>query len=169
MSCYIMAPDKIRRIGYALADIFSSCLYGESVSIDKSACIASGLMQSFMPACYSRNMIGFAPEKISEVLHRVNAKAYAARYKETEESTFPPPDKRRPEYSIRPAPNQLREMNLLPYYYHLMRLVDCWLYQTDEETTKNDPLRQKMNDFMNCLAREIVQNSPQYHCTLWDE
>lgn len=46
---------------------------------------------------------------------------------------------------------------------------DVRVYQTDEETTKNDPLRQKMNDFMNCLAREIVQNSPQYHCTLWDE
>ena len=49
-----------------------------------------------------------------------------------------------------------------PWHYHLASLLDCWIYQTSEDTVRGDPLRQAVREYRNCLYAFIIRNSPPY-------
>lgn len=164
MSCFIMHPDSIRRIGYTLAEILNACKYGNVYTFDKGAAIAANLPKLF--AEYDRPLYGYDPEMISEALHRLNAKAYAGRYSDPEECEFVPASSTT-RYNLRPAAwacNTPQE-----WHYHLASLLDCYLYQTAEDATFADPLRAALETFAARLACGIIQHSDQYNKFRWGE
>lgn len=163
MSCFIMNPDSIRKIGYTLAEILNACKYRNCYTFDKGAANAANLPKLF--AAYDRPLYGFDPEAISETLHRLNVKAYAGRYNDPDAEPFAPPANVR--YNLRPlagATNTPQE-----WHYHLASLLDCYLYQTAEDATLADPIRAALETFSAHLAAGIVRNSEQYNKYRWGE
>lgn len=163
MSCFILHPDSIRKIGYTLAEILNACKYRNYYTFDKGAAKSANLPK--LLAQYDRPLYGYDPEAISEALHRLNAKAYAGRYSDPDEETFAPPANMR--YNLRPLAGVTNTPQ--EWHYHLASLLDCYLYQTDEDTTHADPLRQALETFSAHLAAGIVRNSEQYNKYRWGE
>lgn len=159
MSCYIMNHDNIREIGYTLAEILSRSLYDNEVTIASSAAQCNNLGKAFMD-CYLNGR--FAGEKISEILHRINASAYAERYKENDLELFSAPESRR-KYSIWELPER-DGIDEIPqdWHYALTALIDCWLYQTDEGNAAIADKRLAVQEFARQLTRQIVQHSDGY-------
>ena len=163
MSCFIMNPDSIRKIGYTLAAILNACKYRNAITFDKSACTAAKLNKLF--AEYDRPLYGYDPEMISEALHRLNAKAYAGRYSDPDAEPFAPPANLR--YRLRPAADATKTPQ--EWHFHLASLLDCYLYQTAEDATIDDPLRAALETFSAHLATGIVRNSERYNKYRWGE
>lgn len=163
MSCFIMNPDSIRRIGYTLAEILNACKYRNVYTFDKAAANAANLPK--LLAEHDRPLYGYDPESISKTLHDLNVKAYAGRYADPEEDPFPSPLNIR--YTLRPAAGACNTPQ--EWHYHLCSLLDCYLYQTAEDATLHDPLREALETFAACLKSGIVQHSDQYNKFRWGE
>lgn len=164
MSCFILHPDSIRKIGYTLAAILNADHFGNTYSFDVSAVRAAKLPQIFRDTF--RPAYGFDPERISEALHKLNAKAYAGRYSDPEAEPFAPPTKGT-RYQLRPVAGACGTAQ--EWHYHLASLLDCYLYQTAEDTTLHDPMREALDAFAAHLASGIVQHSEQYAKFRWGE
>lgn len=137
MSCYIMNHDAIRTMGYTLADCLNRSLYGNEYSIAIAAVQYSDLGKAFMDGfCFKNGR--FQPERISITLHRLNAQAYAGRYRESELETFSVPKSDRKcslwrKYSLWRPPEYVDGYERpKDWHYTLLALIDCWLYQTAE-------------------------------------
>ena len=165
MSCFIMNPDSIRKIGYTLAAILGACKYNHFVTFDKSAATAAKLDKVFAD-CTNGIYHDFDPEMISEVLHRLNARAYAGRYRDPELEPFAAPN-RSTRYTLRPAAGACNTPQ--EWHYHLCSLLDCYLYQTAEDATQADPLREALSTFAAGLKSGIVQHSDIYNKFRWGE
>ena len=110
-------------------------------------------------------------EAIYQRLYAVNVRAYNGRYAGHEE----PADEMAPaidggEYIVH-CPPEYREHGFAvrPWHYQLAKLLDFWLYQTEEDATHSDPLRLAMRDFRDSLYRFIIRNSPEYTELPWGE
>ena len=164
MSCFIMNPDSIRRIGYTLAAILNACKYRSCVSFDKTAATAAKLDRLF--ADCDSPLYGYDPERISEALHGLNARAYAGRYRDPDECEFAPASTAT-RYNLRPAAGACNTPQ--EWHYHLASLLDCYLYQVAEDATYHEPLREALEAFSASLTRGIVQHSESYNKFRWGE
>lgn len=159
MSCYIMNHDNIREIGYTLAEILNRNIYNNEVTIAGLAAEYCNLGRAFTD-CYINGR--FSGERISEILHRINAQAYAERYKESEQELFSAPESRR-KYSIWELPERI-DGNEIPqdWHYTLLALIDCWLYQTDNGNAAIADKRLAVQECNKHLSQLIVQHSTAY-------
>lgn len=159
MSCVLMSPDSLRKLGHTLADILNASAF----SIATSAA-AHTLKRAFGDCITSREYSG---EKIAATLYRINAMAYAGRYREGTETQIPPSVTadhgslyRLPGYNgTHEAPKE--------WLYHLVKLLDCWLYQTAEDTTVHDETRQALERFSTALMGEIIRHTVEYNMHRW--
>lgn len=170
MSCFIMNAESIRKIGYTLADILDSCIYNSELSIATRAAYNSNLKNSFWIA-YSVKHRFYLGEIISEILHNINAKAYAGRYNEPDEMPFPeyPGRNTTPRSLYRRSEYAEHTERPQEWHYHLAALLDCWLYQTSEDASRDCPERLAIKAFCKALSREIIQHSPEYNLHRWGE
>lgn len=118
-----------------------------------------------------RSSYTFDAKPIYRRLYAVNVRAYNGRYAGHEE----------PANEIAPVidgsmyivhcPPEYREHGFAvrPWHYQLAKLLDFWLYQTEEDATHSDPLRLAMRDFRDSLYRFIIRNSPEYTELPWGE
>lgn len=185
MSCFVMNPASIRKIGYTLEKCFNSYIYSNTLTITMQAVDAAGGIPGHVCAYYIQpDSIGaafadcrtpsgdFDGEKIARELWRLNVAAYNGRYNEQGGEELPPdlvclPDIRRA-YSLWKTPEYADHREKpQPWHYHLCRLLDCWLYQTDEEATAKDAKRQVLRKFSDALKVAIVQNSDKYNDFRW--
>lgn len=161
MSCYIMNHDNIREIGYTLADCLNRSIYGNEYIIAVCAAEYSNLGKVFMDGfCFMDGR--FQPEGISITLHRLNAQAYAERYRESELEMFSTP-KSNCSYSLW-RPPEYGDHHECPqdWHYTLLALIDCWLYQTAEGDVCKSDTRHALDQFAQTLDRLVVQHSPAY-------
>lgn len=164
MSCFVMNSDSIRRIGYTIAEILNACKFSSVYTFDKNAASVANLHKVFEK--YESPLSGFDPEAISKNLYMLNVKAYDGRYRKKSEFIFTEPDMKK-RYNLRPvasAGNMPQE-----WHYHLARLIDCYLYQTEEDETNDDPMRKALETFQTHLMHGIVSNSEQYKKFRWGE
>lgn len=161
MSCYIMDHDAIRTMGYTLADCLNRSIYGNEYSIAVCAAEYSNLGKAFMDGfCFMDGR--FQPEGISITLHRLNAQAYAERYRESELEMFSTP-KSNCSYSLwRPPEYGDHHERPQGWHYTLLALTDCWLYQTAEGDVYKSDTRHALDQFAQTLARLVAQHSPSY-------
>ena len=110
-------------------------------------------------------------EPIYQKLYALNILAYNGRYSSHEETA----DEIAPiidgsKYGIHQPP-QYREQGCAgcPWQSPVAKLRGGWLYQTNEDTTRNDPLRLAMKEFRDGLYDFIVLNSPDYIAVRWGE
>jgi len=113
----------------------------------------------------------YCAEDIFRKLYMLNVKAYNGRYEGHQKSVeegIPTIDGSK--YIVHHRP-EYREHGFAvrPWHYQLANLLDFWLYQTEEDATKNDPLRLAMAEFRDRLYYFIVRNSPEYFILRWGE
>ena len=187
MSFFVMNPVAVRRIAYTLEKVFNGYQYSTTVTIDMQAVDAAGGMiipGSFWPAPADSIGAAFADcrtpsgdfdgEMIARELWRLNVAAYNGRYNDQGGEELPPdlvglPDIRRA-YSLWKMP-QYADHRETPqqWHFHLCRLLDCWLYQTNEEATDKHEKRQALHKFSDALKVAIVQHSAEYNHFRWGE
>lgn len=166
MSCFVMNPDSIRRIAYTLADILNASYFSNTCNIATDAVHTSDLAKAF--AQYFSPVRGYNAEGIAEDLYSLNQRAYNGRYLVCMDCDFLPPPNAGQAYSIRRAPcvTSGRE-HPQPWHYHLLKLLDCYLYQTAEDATSADPLRKVIHSFNTSLMGRIVRCSAAYAVCEW--
>lgn len=107
----------------------------------------------------------FHTEKIYEKLYVLNSRAYAGRYKEPVNIIPPEVDFsslhlwKRPEYN--------GHYIIKEWHYKLLKLLDCFNYQTAEQATSRDPLKKAMDELARVLSCFIARNSAAYEAAPW--
>ena len=166
MSCFILSHDSIRRIAHTLADILNASTNGSECTIATNAAHVSDISRTFAHHYKPRN--GYNAEGIAADLYHLNVSAYNGRYYDNKCPV------------MLPRMNHACTLYTLPHYsngteiphewhYHLAKLLDCYLYQTDEDATRTDPLRKSLQAFSDALMREIVRHTRAYDLHKWGE
>lgn len=166
MSCFIMPPVSIRTLGNTLDSVFNAAKYSNTHSITTAAVCNTSLCKAFADCLYCECYDG---EMIAAELFRINAAAYAGRYKEPTDTALPP--------HIAGTARSLFDRPVFAdhmerpqdWHYHLASLLDCWLYQTSEDATRTNEKRIALAEFARNLKCIIVQHSEQYNKTRWGE
>lgn len=166
MSCLVMRPESIRTLANTLDSVFNAAAFVPEHTITTAAVCGTTLCNAFADCircqCYDGEMIAAA-------LYRLNAQAYGTRYKEPTDAELPP-------YVAGTARSLFDRPVIKDYaerpqdwHYHLASLLDCWLYQTDEDATRKDAKRVALEEFTRNLKCQIVTHSEQYNKTRWGE
>lgn len=108
----------------------------------------------------------FYAEKIYEKLYILNFRSYAGRYKEPLNITPPDVDFSSVKLWERPEYNN-GFYTIKEWHYKLLKLLDCFNYQTSEQTTSRDPLKKAMDEFARVLSGFIARNSAAYEAAPW--
>ena len=116
----------------------------------------------------------YSEKDVYDKLFQLNIKAYSERYKELElENT----DVFYPEYKSvslwKPleyvADAHGRAKIVVPAsYYRLCKHLKFWLYQCDEDATRNSELYKGMKELCNRLTTFIVENTEAYYNLPWE-
>lgn len=166
MSCMLLSATFTRRLAHTLADVLTAASEQQVCTVDSIAAKSSGIQHSFS-RYYSATRRRYNAIGIAEDLYRLNMCAYNSRYPSTgDPDMFPLPDFPQ-EYSIRQAPDFDRPLTPRPWHYQLCKMLDCWLYQTDEDATRADLLRVAVADFRAALADAIVTHTAAYERCEW--
>lgn len=109
-------------------------------------------------------------KSIYQKLYAINVAAYAGRYEDHQEVLMSSAalDIDVSPYKIH-EPRKIHNYHgvVFAWHYKLAKLIDCWLYQTAEYDTVNDPLRAGMQTFKNSLYNYIVMNNDIYEQAGW--
>lgn len=161
MSCFVMNPETIRKIGCTLAHILTSIDCGGDCTIATNAAQSAELPKAF--SRYYSRIRGYNGEGIAEDLHRINDTAYCTRYNmDVDTHVSPLPGKPEDLDIMKRAEYHNGNETPQPWHYELASMLDCWLYQTAEDATMRDPIRLAVKRFAMHLNREIVQHSANY-------
>lgn len=166
MSCFVMSPESICTLACTLERTLNTSVVSPVCTISTNAvrdCEYSGvsILRAFSDCmCGSR----YDARKLAEALWRINALAFAGRYDDPEVGDCPDFQ----EYGRGLfQPCECDENGALSWVYRFANLIDCWLYQTDEDATRSDPKRAALEAFSDALKRGIVQYDPRYNSQRW--
>lgn len=169
MSCFIMRVESIRTLAYTLDSVFNAATFSNTLTITTFAVCCTDLCNAFADCIRSQSYDG---EMIAAALYRINAEAYSARYREEVSAEIPAriPGTTRSQYSLYAYPVIEEHMERpQDWHFHLTSLLDCWLYQTDEDATRENKKRLALRDFARNLKCQIVNHSLQYSKYRWGE
>lgn len=167
MSCFIMRPESIWMLANTLESVLNAAHFSGELTITAAALMGTPCTAAFADCKPSPVLEGFYADQIADVLWRINSAAYAGRYHDPQQEPLP-------DYVAgtgkslfeRPVYGDHREQPQ-PWHYHLCRLLDCWLYQTNEDATCKDEKRVALSEFSRNLKCIIVQHSAQYSTRRW--
>lgn len=162
MSCMVMNPESLAAIANAVETRLN-------VGYNYWGFEAPESLYDELRDCQTTGL--YHAEPIYQKLYALNILAYNGCYSNHEE----PADEIAPiingsKYVVHHPP-QYREHGfaVCPWHYQLAKLLDFWLYQTNEDVTHNAPLRLAMKEFRDGLYHFIVLNSPDYIAVRWGE
>jgi len=109
-------------------------------------------------------------KKVFKRLFDLNAAAFAGRYDEDQE---PAPDM--PEFSRLPRCREAGSDESIrgwyeaikPWHYELLKLTECFLYQCDEDATRENPLYKALLQLVPLQQSHIISNTPEYIKAQW--
>lgn len=109
-------------------------------------------------------------KKIFEKLYNLNAAAVAGRY---DEAQTPAPDlpKFTPLHHYREAAQDetIKRWyeDIKPWHFELLKLFQCFLYQCDEDATRETDLFKALNRLEYTMLNHIVSNNPEWINSKW--
>ena len=160
MSCFVMNPESLAALANTV-EMLLNCVNSGGLYLSRS-------LYAALKDC--RNSGGYSAEAIYRKLYAVNVAAYNGRYPEDicEEPEAPKLDMSKYVFHKK---TRYRDHGVVvaPWHYHLAKLLDCWLYQTAEDATGDDPFRLAMEKFADALYTFIVTHNPQYQSVTWGE
>lgn len=98
-------------------------------------------------------------------LYILNSRAYAGRYNEPVSLMIPEVNFSSVRLWERPEYNEY--YTIKDWHYKLLKLLDCFNYQTSEQATSRDPLKKAMEEFARVLSCFIARNSAAYEAASW--
>lgn len=166
MSCMIMSPEPMAAIANAAETLLNSGFnYFGFDAPDELITACADFCDN--PRAYRPF---FYAEDIYKRMYAVNVAAYNGRYvrmdDEAADEAAPVIDGSR--YKVHhPFEYGEHHFAVRPWHYKLAMLLDFWVYQTNEDATRSDPLRLGMKAFRNALYQFIVMNSEEYWTNQW--
>ena len=159
MSCYIMHDRALSGLAKAIDTV-------ENAGFDY--CGFSGGSWELSRALYPfRKEYGNTPTAIFKALADLNARAYAGRYKEPVDLGAFVYDPAAPEY-LHPIQHDAEHIPIFtPEHYQLLKSLDCYLYQTNEDATRQTDLYKGLQEIRQSLAAAIITNRPEYRAATW--
>ena len=158
MSCFVMEPRALA----CMAEVIGRLL---NVGYNSFGFEAPRSLYDALKDC--NDATGFYNERyIYARLYTLNARAYAKRYREPEDTTPPDVDFSGLDIWERPEPNGHYGHAVKPWHYRFLKLVDCYNYQTDSGDEK-DPLKKAMDELAQILCLFIVRNAAEYDAAPW--
>ena len=109
-------------------------------------------------------------KKIFEKLYNLNAAAVSGRYNE---EMSPAPDM--PKFAAIHKPREAAHDETIarwydeikPWHFELLKLFQCFLYQCDEDTTRETDLFKALKSLENTMLNHIVANNPEWIKANW--
>ena len=158
MSCFVLKADSIRKIAYTIADVLNQCYCNGETRITTAAAMAADLPKTF--SRYFSRVRWYNGEAIAEDLHRINEYAYCTRYNMDANAHVAPIAGKPEDLSLSRRAEYGKHGEIVrPWHYELCGLLDCWLYQTEEDSTATNEMRLSLKRFSDCLKSGIVQHS----------
>lgn len=159
MSCFIMSAQSHATLANTLEYILNS-------GFNRFGFDAPESLHKALVDC--RDRYGYySSGAIYNRLYAMNNTAYNTRYK------FTPgpggdciPDKP----SVPPLVEERQWNNhekLLPWHYIFCKMLDCLIYQCNEDATRNDPLLLALIDFSRIYKSFLVVNTEEYSSAPW--
>ncbi len=166
MSCFVMNSEPLA----AIANFMKSLLNNGYNSFGFGV---PGSLVDEVKDCLklSGGSLSYDAESIYRKLYAVNVNAFNARYQGHEE----PEDTKSPDIEIDAhvihCKTSYRNYGwvIKPWHYKMAKLLDCWLYQTDEADVSKDAFRLAVCDLRDMLYSFIVSNSEEYKKAGWGE
>lgn len=157
MSCNIMSTQSHATLANSLTYIMNS-------GFNRFGFEAPESLYKALRDC--RDRYGdYSAEPIYNRLYSLNLAAYAGRYSKTMPAD-PVPDMPSVPQLIQPREYYHHEI-LLPWHYRFCKMLDCLIYQTSEDATRNDPLYLALLDFSRIYKSFLVLNTAEYHAAPW--
>lgn len=158
MSCFIMETRAIAALARGMETVLNN-------GYNFAGFEAPGALAEALENC--RDNYGFYEEKpIFAALFDLNAAAVAGRYKEEQEPTPEWPDEV-PRLLKRPVYNGYYQPGADFWKYY--KLLDCLIYQTSEDATRDSALYIALLAFSRVLAAYLTQNSAAYDAAKWGQ
>ena len=117
--------------------------------------------------CYER---GFMEEsKVFERLFDLNNRSVSGRYGADHKQETPEmPTVKRIFHERKKNPDFKEWLELVePWHLELFKLLQCFIYQCDEDSTYKDPLKVALEDLERVMAYHIICNHPYYKKATW--
>ena len=140
---------------------------------------AGGMYDLVAPDCVrdafraaSDGMGFYSSEKVFEALYSLNCRAYAGRYRQEPTGKVPdfPSDcpflLHRLEWTGRDK-EDARGWALDAGCSRFVKLLECLLYQVEEDATRNDPLTSALRCMLQAFRSWLLSNTPEYCSAAW--
>ena len=162
MSCFIMSANALQTLAYTLECIgnhgynFFGFEFPESLHKALSDC----------KDCFWH----YNSYKIFAKLYILNTNAYISNLKAAEIIELE--TELIPEKPNVPSIIELRQYAhqhdiIQPWHYQFCKLLDCLIYQCNEDATRNDPLLLALKEFSISYKSFLVSNTDEYHNAPW--
>ena len=164
MSCFICDSKTIS----AITDLICKIADGYA---DSDLTVVSGNYHLIKAVSDCRDRHGYSEEAIYKKLYAENYKAFAGRYKDHQIDVIIPEYKpysiiKQPEYDFVEKFGSYRVIK--PWHFQMLKYLDCYLYQVDEDSTHNDELVSGIQELRNDFANTILRNIPEYITAEWN-
>lgn len=160
MSCFILSAETL----YSLADVIARGINA------RNACTICALPENFVQRARLHFQSGNIHLEIFNALYRLNVAAYLSRYPEEDPASIPAPEmlyKNTASDLWKPPVYKSGGEMVRPWHYRLLKALQCFLYQTDPEGTKEPPLHAALTEYAQKLAVSIACASPSYRAARW--
>lgn len=163
MSCFIMSAQAHATLANSLEYILNS-------GFNRFGFCAPDSLYKALRNC--RDRYGdFNARMIYNRLFDLNAIAYRGRYKRNPEDVdlSETPDMPKVPELIQPRQYANHHETLQPWHYKFCKILDCLIYHSSEDATRNDPLLLALVDFSRVYKSFLVSNTDEYHAAPWGE
>lgn len=119
-----------------------------------------------------RNIYGeYSSAAIYDRLYSLNAAAYNGRYANAPHIPDAAPVPDMPDIPPLRTGREFTDDHekILPWHYHLCKLLDCLIYQASEDVTAKDPLFLALVDFSRAYTTFLVSNAQAYNTFPWGD
>lgn len=157
MSSYILSNESLTTLAKAISTIenggFNYCGFSGS---DRTA---RALNPFYIEHGHNETAVFYA-------LATLNAQAYAGRYNEPVTLDAFIFDEKAPDY-MRPIQYENGAPVFTADHYKLLKSLDCFLYQIDEDATNKSELKTALEETRDNLANAILRARPEYIAAPW--
>lgn len=163
MSCIQLSPEHVAAVAHGLAFM----LNGSCGMIHLST--PAELHKALNGCQYAPNDFLFDDRKIFPVLYELNEAAYNCRYEiEPDELSGAPAMPEKFPHLLHPLEwGDDHHYIVDPSFYAYANLLDSFIYQCEEDSTRNSELVKALIATRYALYAFIVQQSPAYHNAEW--
>lgn len=161
MSSFMMSPQSHATLANALEFMLNS-------GFNRFGFDAPDSLHKALSDC--RDRYGFyCNGQIYNRLYTLNARAVDTRYKNDPATGNAAMVPDMPE--VPPLIEERQRVNyhekLLPWHYKFCKILDCQIYQSSEDATRNDPLLLALIDFSRVYKSFLVTNTDEYDAAPW--